>query len=152
MKLKAKGSQTQMRHGHMHTHTCMFMSVRPSVLPPFSRFVSGTCSLTRVRDTQRIAHTSSMHLALMIKKLREIPGCLQETLQEALRQRKSTVDILPTVLCVRVLRSVCTCTRLRPSVRPASFYCCIQVSACSQCAKTLAQSFGVHLVRSVMPR
>jgi hypothetical protein len=115
MKLKAKGSQTQMRRGHMHTHTCTPPSVRPSVLPPFSRFVSGMSSLTRVRAYIH-AGTCSMCAAIMSASHRCSVCSLYQLSDSTRRQRKSTVDILPTVLCVCCVRSLCTYARLRPSV------------------------------------
>lgn len=67
-------------------------------------------------------------------------------------KRKSTAGQLPTVLCVCCVRSLCTYARLRPSVRPFSFYCCIQVSACSQFAMNLLHSGGQDLLNKVVTR
>jgi len=151
MKQTVIGFQAQMRRRHVCTHMCVRPSVRPSVLPPFSRFVSGLYTYARV-GAYTHAYTRGVRAAIMSEWNRCSLWSLCQLSGSTKRQRKSTVDILPTVLCVRVSRSPsCVRASVRPSV-PIFPYCCIQVSACSQCAKTRDHSLGVHLVRSVIPR
>lgn len=120
---------------NMHTHAHTPPSVRPSVLLPFWPPVLGFHIYVRLRALIRAftCGTRTMYAYNTPGTHRCSLWSLYPLSGSTKRQRKSTVGYSPSVLTMYCVRSLCTCAPVRPSVRP--FYWCIQVSACSQCAK-----------------
>lgn len=135
------------------THTCTCPSVRPSVR--LASVLAARLGLAYIRALRALSCGNTCDTCALRAAI--VPGSsfcslwsLKSILGSTTRQRKSTAGCLPTVLTMRYVRSLCTRTRLRPSARPG--HCCIQVSACSQCAKKRINSGLSILFISLMAR
>ena len=135
------------------THTCTHPSVRPSVR--LASVLAARLGLAYISALRALSCGNTCDSCAL--RAVTVPGLsfcslwsLKSILGSTTRQRKSTAGCLPTVLTRRYARSLCTRTRLRPSVRPG--HCCIQVSACSQCAKKRINSGFFILFISLIAR
>ena len=137
---------------HMHTHAHTSPSVRPSVLLPFWPPVLGFHIYVRLRAQIRAftCGTRTMHSSATSGTHRCILWSLHQLSDSTKRQRKSTVGYSPSVLTMHCVRSLCTYAPVRPSARPV--YWCIQVSACSQCAKKRFRSSVLKWFKTLMAR
>lgn len=152
MQLRCMDPNTFATWTHMHTRAHIRPSVRPSVLLPFWPPVLGFHIYVRLRAqiraftcgicTLHASNTSGTHRCILWS-LYPLSGSTK-------RQRKSTVGYSPSVLTMHCVRSLCTYAPVRPSARPV--YWCIQVSACSQCAKKRLRSSVLKWFKTLMAR
>lgn len=137
---------------HMYTHAHTPPSVRPSVLRPFWPPVLGFHTYVRLRALIRAftCGICTMHAPNTPGTHRCSLWSLYQLSGSTKRQRKSTVGYSPSVLTMHCVRSLYTYAPVRPSARPV--YWCIQVSACSQCAKKRLRSSVLKWFKTLMAR
>ena len=101
------------------THTCTHPSVRPSVR--LASVLAARLGLAYIRALRALSCGNTCDVSALRADI--VPGSslcslwsLESISGSTTRQRKSTAGCLPTVLTMRYVRSLCTRTRLRPSV------------------------------------